>query len=115
MAEEHVPAIVADSPSSAPLHITSRPPVVHLGADGFEAFARDAAGPALLAADEAALPQLAEDVEGAVLQPPAVAGDAVHRDDVATVVLVLVDAPGLREGVQRALLVFRDVHMGYRL
>jgi len=44
------------------LHITSCPPVVHLGADGFEAFARDAAGPALLVADEAALPQLAEDL-----------------------------------------------------
>jgi hypothetical protein len=88
-----------------------RSAIVQLGADSGEAFARDAVGPALLTADKPALLEAAEDMERAVRQTPAVAGDAVDGDDVAIMVLVVVDSPALGERVQRALLVFRDVHL----
>src|SRR5262245_41225598 len=84
--------------------------VVQLCPHRGQAVARDAIGSAVLASDEAAPAQLLEDAQGAVVQPPAVAVETVDLDDVASAVLVVFDAPALRERVQRPLLVLGNVH-----
>ena len=52
-----------------------------------------------------------EDSKRAVIQPPTVAVEAVDFNDMANVVLAMIDAPALRERVQRPLLVLRNVHL----
>src|SRR5512145_2381204 len=96
---------------AGPAPVCFSSPVVQLGSHCGQALARDAIGSAVLASDEAAPAQPLEDAQGAVAEPPAVAVEAVDFDDVALLVLVVFDAPALRERVQRALLVLRYVHL----
>ena len=80
-------------------------PVVELRPDNGKPLAGYAIRHPQLAPDEPTPLQLAEDRKRAVGEAPAVSGDAVDGDDVAAMVLVVIDSPALGERVQRTLLV----------
>lgn len=80
-------------------------PIIALSPHCGQSIARDAIGTAFLAADETPPAETLEHRECAVTQPPAVAVDAVDFDNVAFVVLAMMNRAALRQRVQRSLLV----------
>ena len=88
-----------------------RSAVVELRADGEQAATADAIGRAALARDQLPAPEALEDAELAIVEPPALAIEAVDLDDLARLRIAPVDdTPTLRQRVQHTLFVFRDVH-----
>lgn len=85
--------------------------IVELRSHCRQPFARDAIGPPVFAHDEAPPSQALENRKRAVIQPPTVAVEAVDFNDVADVVLTMMNSAALRERVQRPLLVLRNVHL----
>jgi len=85
--------------------------VVGLGAHRCEPEPGDAVRPAFSAGDELPAFQLAEQGQSAVAQHIAVAGEAIDRDyTIALRFAPVDDASALRQRVEHALFVFRDIH-----
>jgi hypothetical protein len=71
----------------------------------------DPVWPAFLARDEPPPSQLAEQRQAAVGQHITIAREAIDRDDMAALLVPPVDdASALRQRVEHALFVFRDIH-----